>query len=241
MPQVSMFSPSKAVSPAQKKIKTDGENSDSDLGTPRMPPHELEEPGRDAAVLPTEAMHTGGTWAQPPAVGQVTLEAIGSLMDEKLTNSVDRILGDLTRFKEDVRKELKALGLRISSTEEDMAKATSRMTVLENELAQLKLDRTNVQKQSPDKFSGRVENAILGNIPEGETFEAAQSWINDHCKQSGVALPAEMFFKTEYVGVVFAKYTCDGDRDKLISSIAALPIRQGSQKPQSMVSHRSTH
>ena len=100
------------------------------------------------------------------------------------------------------------------------------MTVLENELAQLKLDRTNVQKQSPDKFSGRVENAILGNIPEGETFEAAQSWINAHCKQSGVTLPTEMFFKTEYVGVVFAKYTCDADRDKLISSIAALPKKQ---------------
>jgi len=161
----------------------------------------------------------------PPKVdsevsGPITLEAIGNLMDQKVTpisESISQILCDLTQFKDSVRKELNTLGLKLSSVEKETSNALSEISVLELELQQLKIDG----KSESSKHIATVanNNVVIGNIPGGDTFEAAKAWVKKHIDTSGLNAPIDMLFKTKYAGLVFVKYGSTDDREKLISNI----------------------
>ena len=209
------------LSPAPKDPRI-GEQSPTNVDIDKGQTSEsLDETGGLAPQMQPLGAHA----LSPPKVasgvsGSITLEAIGDLMDQKLTpisESISQILGDLTQFKDSVRKELNTLGLKLSSVETETSNALSKISVLELELQQLKIDGKSEKSNNMANVSNN--NVVIGNIPGGDTFEGATAWVKKRIDTSGLNEPIDMFFKTKYAGLVFVKYGSTDDREKLISNI----------------------
>jgi hypothetical protein len=216
--------------PATKRAKGDEENAkmgesptniDIDAG-------DVNDIDGSNGLAPQRSGAQGSGVAAGPA-GALTLEAIGYLMDQKLTQnlhpiskSIDQILEDLTKFKESVRKELNTLGLRITSLEKETSNTSDKVSWLEREVEQLKLRPNSV---NPQVNANTNSNVVIGNIPGGGTFEAAQEWVKKHCEKASLIQPNDMFFKSDFNGIVFAKCDSVDDRDRLITSITQFSKR----------------
>ena len=195
MPAISLISPEKT--PDAKRQRSGDEESEAEM---------LEVPSTPTGLSES-----------------VTLEAIGRLMDVKLSQkldpiskSIDQIMLDLAQFKENVRKEMNTMGLRITSVEKETFNAMSKLSMLQEQFENMKFQQV---PGCPKDANDRVKNVFVGNIPGCDTFEAAMGWIQNHCKANGITQPHEMFFKTEYRGFVFAKCGSTEEKNKLIASI----------------------
>ena len=63
------------------------------------------------------------------------------------------------------------------------------------------------------------QNLVVGNIPGAVTFELAETWLRNHCKEHDLDQPLEVFKKSEYRGVVFVKSASDEIKNKLMASL----------------------
>ena len=159
--------------------------------------------------------------AKDAAGNDKLLASIAKLLDDKLdeklapmNQKIDALLADLAEFKEKIRKELDAVGIRLSNME-DAAKAhTGKMQELETEMQKLKL-----APKEASNSTRTICSALVGNIPGVADFEKAKSWIVEQCSRSNVPLPCEIYVKdkTAFKGIVFVKCACEKDREVFIN------------------------
>ena len=107
--------------------------------------------------------------------------------------------------------ELNTLGLRITSIEREISNTPANISELEREVQHM----NNCNKVQNEHNVQKVNNVVVGNIPGASTFEIAQQWIANHCKTEAQQQPLEVFYKSEYRGIVLAKCTSAADRDRL--------------------------
>jgi hypothetical protein len=118
------------------------------------------------------------------------------------------------------------MGLKIASIEKTSAETASKLSGLEVEIAALKLQSASAST-SPNQGT---PTALVGGIPQSGTFEEAKTWINQRLKNTGIAQPVEMYFKTTFTGIVFAKFSTQVHRDQFINPIPGAPM-EGTTKP----------
>ena len=184
------------------------------------------EVGDDEDLDQTNELAPGMPDIQQQAAGSntgfVTLEAIGDLMEQKLTpitNALTALLSDFSAFKESVRKELKEVGCKLQTFETEAAKTASRVQQLEDNLAKLKLG----DFMTPKVYNERENTVVLGSIPDANCLDQAKSWIQKLCTDSGLPQPIDIYSKGEYKSIVFAKCTSPSHRDLLISRVTNMP------------------
>ena len=200
------MSSSPLKSPAQKKSRGDHGIVDDD--------QEMEE-----VQVPVPSTPQG---ARPASV---TLDAIGSLLDTKLdeklnpvNESLKKLFSDFNAFKESVRAELQSLGGKVEEIEKEHAKSASKIEALEGEIMRLKIGGRPQVTTITDE---RASTVVVGNIPGKESFDAAKEWLLSHCKSVGHKTP-EIFYKTSYTGILFAKFGSKSEAIDLIGSISKL-------------------
>jgi hypothetical protein len=168
-----------------------------------------------------EAPKTGASMASAAAAQTLSLQAIGDLLDKKLdplSRSLDQLRLDLGLFKESVQAQFHAMGLQVDAVESQVTDSLSRITVLEKQVAAMKVSSATSSTTSPTTPSPTV---VIGNIPEAATFESAKNWLTKHCKEFGLVTPLEsdIYHKGVFNGMLFAKCPNISQRDQLIESI----------------------
>jgi hypothetical protein len=164
--------------------------------------------------------------------GQVTLEAISKLLDNKfeerlspVTQSIDKLVVDFGIFKTKMNDEMASMGLKLKELESSDGDLLNMIKKIEQDMKTFKLEHDQdfskklVELQSrvlsPDKLT-----IVLGNVPNATTLEQAQEWLSKRCIDSGVPQPIETYCKsTEFNGVLFAKCLSASHRDQTISAV----------------------
>ena len=158
----------------------------------------------------------------PPISSTPTLADIGKLLDQKLspvTESLESLRGDLTNFKESVRKELQDMGCKLKDFETTSTETSSRMTQIEKEIAALKVGGP----PKSDVFNERANTIVIGKLPNKITLDEAKDWIQKICSDAGLPPPVDVYSKGDFKGLLFAKCMSGAHRDQLIANISIAP------------------
>ena len=146
------------------------------------------------------------------------MNAIEKLLDRKLqplSQHLKQIHLDLDAFKQAVKTEFESMGMRIMNVENQASDALTKVTQLEQELANMKMQGV---REASNK--GPL-STVIGNIPNVSSFDEAKVWLNKHC--SAVGLPPipgpDVYCKGSFSGLLFVKCQNEGHRDQLIQSI----------------------
>jgi len=139
MVKASDFSPSKGAPSKKLRLDEDAMDETGGLAPPPPPPPFADgdhggtslatvmvpDAGEPRSSFDGSPVTSPGTQATP-VTGQVTLDAIGKLMEQKFSakldpiqTSIDKMMLDLNMFKDSVRKKLNTMGLRITSVEKE--------------------------------------------------------------------------------------------------------------------------
>jgi hypothetical protein len=165
--------------------------------------------------------------AQVPTQQKVTLEAIGELLDQKLTpmnTALAKLSGDLEMFKSKVRDQLKDMGLKIENMENMTLGNTSKITQLEEEFERLKLRTCSLATESQKNNADEKLTVVIGNIPNADSLETAQQWLCEHLTKWGLPQTNEAYIKTmDFKGLLFIKCLSTTHRDQLIMRVRNLP------------------
>ena len=173
------------------------------------------------------------TPARAAPEGNITLEAMGKLLDEKLSPmnaTLKALLTDFESFKTKMQAELAAMGLRMKQAESQDTAMQAKMQKLEDEVQAMKLgSKAEIMKQLTEAKSA-VQTAkadqtivVVGNIPGASTIEQAKAWLSKRCVEAGAPVPADsqMFVKSEdgFKGILFAKSLSVSHRDCIIEAV----------------------
>ena len=170
----------------------------------------------------------------------LTLEAIGLLLDKKnnnleskieanieshltpIKNTLATFVADLKTLKESVREELKVVALQFEEMKSEMESAKARISSIEAEFTKLKLKPTSLPQTTK---SERDLVAVIGNIPGADSFEAARKWVQDFCTTNNMKVPKDeaVFFKSRFTGIVFAKFLSEIERNQFVDAVRAIP------------------
>ena len=83
------------------------------------------------------------------------------------------------------------------------------------------LSRCSTPRTARSATVSFTSTAVVGNVPNADTFEKAVQWATDLCRDHCLPPPAaqDMYFKTAFKGVFFIKFSSDEVRQKFLDIV----------------------